>query len=174
MSAADSWPASSSPASAFGALWKSLSWIFNLFLTEIGYSAPRTSQFPNATLNVDISPEYMGVGYVIGPRIAGTMVAGGVLSWLVLLPLLTLLGAAIPTPFPPIHPNFANNPATGAAVPHLGDGAGPDLERLHPLHRRRRRAGRGLDHAGPHAPHHRGLRARGPEGLRRCRRQRTS
>jgi putative OPT family oligopeptide transporter len=31
----------------------------------------------------------------------------------VLLPLLSLLGAAIPTPFPPIHPNFANNPATG-------------------------------------------------------------
>ena len=29
------------------------------------------AQFPNATLNVDISPEYMGVGYVIGPRIAG-------------------------------------------------------------------------------------------------------
>jgi putative OPT family oligopeptide transporter len=55
----------------------------------------------------------MGVGYVIGPRIAGTMVAGGVLSWLVLLPLLSLLGAAINTPFPPIHPNFANNPATG-------------------------------------------------------------
>ncbi len=41
------------------------------------------------------------------------MFAGGVLSWLVLLPLLSLLGAAIPTPFPPIHPNFANNPATG-------------------------------------------------------------
>src|ERR687897_380749 len=73
----------------------------------------RASQFPNATLNVDISPEYLGVGYVIGPRIAGTMVAGGVLSWLVLLPLLSLLGAAINTPFPPIHPNFANNPATG-------------------------------------------------------------
>src|SRR5438874_8057116 len=96
-----------------GALWKSLSWIFNLFLTVIGYSLPRTSQFPNATLNVDISPEYMGVGYVIGPRIAGTMFAGGVLSWLVLLPLLSILGAYIPVPFPPIHPNFASNPATG-------------------------------------------------------------
>src|SRR5205085_11738355 len=35
------------------------------------------------------------------------------LSWLVLLPLLTILGNYIPTPFPPIHPNFANNPATG-------------------------------------------------------------
>ena len=39
-----------------GALWKSLSWIFNLFRTEIDYSTPRSSQFPNATVNVDISP----------------------------------------------------------------------------------------------------------------------
>src|SRR6186713_2949553 len=96
-----------------GALWKALSWVFNLFLTELDYSTPRTSQFPNATLNVDISPEYMGVGYVIGPRIAGTMFAGGVLSWLVLLPLLTILGSYITVPFPPIHPNFVSNPATG-------------------------------------------------------------
>ena len=96
-----------------GALWKSLSWIFNLFRTEVGHSFARTSVFPNATLSVDISPEYMGVGYVIGPRIAGTMFAGGVLSWLVLLPLLSILGAAIPVPFPPITPAIANNPATG-------------------------------------------------------------
>ena len=96
-----------------GVLWKALSWIFNLFRTEIGYAMPRTSQFPNATLAVDISPEYLGVGYVIGPRIAGTMVAGGVLAWLGLLPLLSILGAFITEPFPPIHPNFALNPATG-------------------------------------------------------------
>jgi putative OPT family oligopeptide transporter len=96
-----------------GALWKALSWIFNLFRTEVGYTTPRTSQFPNAALNVDISPEYLGVGYVIGPRIAGTMFAGGVLSWMVFLPLLTILGSYITVPFPPIHPNFANNPATG-------------------------------------------------------------
>src|SRR5207237_3821855 len=65
-----------------GALWKALSWIFNLFLTELDYSTPRGSQFPNATLNVDISQEYMGGGYVIGPRIAGTTFAGGVGSQL--------------------------------------------------------------------------------------------
>jgi putative OPT family oligopeptide transporter len=41
------------------------------------------------------------------------MFAGGVLSWLALLPLLSILGAYIPVPFPPIHPNYANNPATG-------------------------------------------------------------
>ena len=96
-----------------GALWKALSWIFNLFRTEIGYAMPRASQFPNATLAVDISPEYLGVGYVIGPRIAGTMVAGGVLAWLGLLPLLSILGGFMTEPFPPIHPNFAMNPATG-------------------------------------------------------------
>jgi putative OPT family oligopeptide transporter len=99
---------------AAGAIWKSLSWVFNVFAKELDYSTPRGSQFPNATMNIDISPEYMGVGYVIGPRIAGTMFAGGVLSWLVLLPLLSILGAYIPVPFPPIHPNFANHPATGA------------------------------------------------------------
>jgi putative OPT family oligopeptide transporter len=98
---------------AVGALWKALSWVFNLFRTEVGYTSARTSQFPNATLNIDLSPEYLGVGYVIGPRIAGTMFAGGVLSWLVLLPLLSILGAYITVPFPPIHPNFSNNPATG-------------------------------------------------------------
>jgi putative OPT family oligopeptide transporter len=96
-----------------GALWKALSWIAQLFRTEIGYSTPRGSQFPNATLNVDVSPEYLGVGYVIGPRIAGTMFAGGVLSWLVFLPLLSILGRYLTEPFAPIHPNFVNNPATG-------------------------------------------------------------
>src|SRR4051812_35235705 len=106
-----------------GALWKGLSWIFNLFRTEVGYTSPRTSQFPNATLNIDISPEHLGVGYVIGPRIAGTMFAGGVLSWLVLLPLLTILGNYITVPFPPIHPNYANNPATG--MPFLISEMGP-------------------------------------------------
>ncbi|HEY8550590.1 MAG TPA: oligopeptide transporter, OPT family [Vicinamibacterales bacterium] len=88
-----------------GALWKALSWIVQIFRTGIGYSMPRGSFFPNATLNVDISPEYMGVGYVIGPRIAGVMFAGGVLSWLVLLPLFTILGEYMTAPLPPVPPN---------------------------------------------------------------------
>jgi OPT family oligopeptide transporter len=47
--------------------------------------------FPSATLNGEITPEYMGVGYIIGPRIAGVLVAGGVLMWLGLIPLLASL-----------------------------------------------------------------------------------
>ena len=98
-----------------GLLWKALSWIVQIFRTAVGYSMPRGSFFPNATLNVDISPEYMGVGYVIGPRIAGVMFAGGVLSWLVLVPLLSILGQYIPEPFPPI-------PASGLKLSEMTAG----------------------------------------------------
>ena len=95
-----------------GALWKSLSWIIQAFPTAIGRSFARTSIFPNATLNIDISPEYMGVGYVIGPRIAGVMFAGGVLSWLVLLPLLSIMGNYMTVPFPPV-------PASGLRIDQM-------------------------------------------------------
>jgi OPT family oligopeptide transporter len=45
--------------------------------------------FPSAKISGEITPEYLGVGYIIGPRISGVLVAGGVLSWLVLIPLLS-------------------------------------------------------------------------------------
>ncbi len=47
--------------------------------------------FPSATVNGEITPEYLGVGYIIGPKIAGILVAGGVLAWLGLIPLLASL-----------------------------------------------------------------------------------
>jgi putative OPT family oligopeptide transporter len=98
-----------------GALWKSLSWIVQVVPTAVGRSIARTGVLPNATLNVDISPEYMGVGYVIGPRIAGVMFAGGVLSWLVLLPLLSIMGNYLTVPFPPV-------PASGLRIDQMSPG----------------------------------------------------
>jgi OPT family oligopeptide transporter len=47
--------------------------------------------FPSAQVSADITPEYMGVGYIIGPKIAGVLFAGSVLSWLVLHPLVASL-----------------------------------------------------------------------------------
>ena len=47
--------------------------------------------FPSAQISADITPEYMGVGYIIGPKIGGILVAGSILSWLVLQPLLASL-----------------------------------------------------------------------------------
>lgn len=45
--------------------------------------------FPSATINGEITPEYLGVGYIIGPKIAGVLCAGGVLAWVGLIPLLS-------------------------------------------------------------------------------------
>lgn len=47
--------------------------------------------FPSAKITGEITPEYMGVGYIIGPKIAGVLVAGSVLSWFVFIPLLASL-----------------------------------------------------------------------------------
>ena len=118
---------------------------------EIGYVMPRTSQFPNATLDVDISPEYLGVGYVIGPRIAGTMVAGGVLAWLGLLPLLSILGRGYHRAIPADPSELRQQSGHRAAVPAIGDGSRSTVERVHPLHRRRRRARGGIDYARAYA-----------------------
>lgn len=62
-------------------------------IAEVPYMATKQINkfFPSAKVSGEITPEYLGVGYIIGPRIAGVLVAGGVLSWLVFIPLLATL-----------------------------------------------------------------------------------
>lgn len=108
-------------------------------------TAQANKYFPSATVNGEITPEYMGVGYIIGPRIAGVLVAGGVLAWLGLIPLLAslvpatvvaeqlvklgylkdILTAGGPGGWDPITHNFANWPAAlyRAYVRQIGAGA---------------------------------------------------
>ena len=52
--------------------------------------------FVAGSLSAEISPELLGVGFIIGPRISATMCAGGVLAYLVLIPLIKFFGDAIP------------------------------------------------------------------------------
>lgn len=73
-------------------LYKSFMSILGLWKDVPAFVSSRSSAYPNATVNGEITPEYLGVGYIIGPRIAGTIVAGGVLSWLVLIPMITFFG----------------------------------------------------------------------------------
>jgi putative OPT family oligopeptide transporter len=51
----------------------------------------KNKYLPAARINGEITPEYLGVGYIIGPRISGILVAGGILSSFVLTPLLATL-----------------------------------------------------------------------------------
>jgi putative OPT family oligopeptide transporter len=52
--------------------------------------------FEAASVSAEVSPELLGVGYIIGPRIASIMCAGGVLAYLLLIPLIKFFGDSIP------------------------------------------------------------------------------
>ncbi|MFL5393577.1 MAG: OPT family oligopeptide transporter [Myxococcales bacterium] len=77
---------------AFSGVYAALQLIFGVIAQTPGYVTRATSRvFPAATLNAAVTPEYMGVGYIIGPRIAGVLVAGGVIGWLGIIPLIASL-----------------------------------------------------------------------------------
>ena len=52
----------------------------------------RPSWFPGASFRAAITSEYLGVGYIIGPRVAGILFAGGIVSWLVMMPAIKFYG----------------------------------------------------------------------------------
>jgi putative OPT family oligopeptide transporter len=54
-----------------------------------------------SAIRADCTPEYLGVGYIIGIRVAAIMLAGGVFSWLVLMPAIYFFGSHLSTPLYP-------------------------------------------------------------------------
>ena len=63
--------------------------VFHVISETPTYITDRANKyFPSAQLSGEITPEYLGVGYIIGPKISGVLVAGGVLSWLVFIPVM--------------------------------------------------------------------------------------
>ncbi len=52
----------------------------------------RPSWFPGASFRAAVTSEYLGVGYIIGPRVAGILFAGGIVSWLVMMPAIKFYG----------------------------------------------------------------------------------
>lgn len=57
--------------------------------------------FAGGSIAAEISPELLGVGYIIGPSIAAIMCGGGVLAYLVLIPMITFFGSAATVPLAP-------------------------------------------------------------------------
>lgn len=57
--------------------------------------------FRGGSVSAEISPELLGVGYIIGPYIAGLMVGGGVLAYLVLIPAIKFFGDSLSAPLAP-------------------------------------------------------------------------
>src|ERR1700704_2566384 len=66
--------------------------VFHVIAETPAYVTGQLNKFwPAAATRADITPEYLGVGYIIGPRISGVLVAGSVLAWWAMIPLLTTL-----------------------------------------------------------------------------------
>jgi putative OPT family oligopeptide transporter len=54
-----------------------------------------------ARIGGEITPALLGVGYVIGTRIAGIMLAGGAVGWLVIIPIIKMMGDGLTEPLYP-------------------------------------------------------------------------
>jgi putative OPT family oligopeptide transporter len=82
--------------------------------------------FKAGSVAAEISPELLGVGYIIGPRIAAVMCGGGVLAYLVLIPLIKFFGEGLPEPLAPgLVPIAAMSPGQirQAYILYIGAGA---------------------------------------------------
>ncbi|HTC79787.1 MAG TPA: oligopeptide transporter, OPT family, partial [Terriglobales bacterium] len=56
---------------------------------------------PGGSIRGNTTSEYLGVGYIIGPRIAGVLFAGGVMAWLVVMPAIKFFGSGLSAPLYP-------------------------------------------------------------------------
>lgn len=107
-----------------GLLYKALNVAFKGWkdVPETVFGAP----LKGGSVGCEISPELLGVGYIIGPRIASIMCAGGVLAYLLLIPLIKFFGDALAIPLAPgvklIH-DMSPNEIRGAYVLYIGAGA---------------------------------------------------
>ena len=52
----------------------------------------RPSWLPGASFRAAITSEYLGVGYIIGPKVGGILFAGGIVSWLLVMPAIKFFG----------------------------------------------------------------------------------
>jgi putative OPT family oligopeptide transporter len=77
-----------------GAFYKALMVIARLWKESPGYDFK--GLLKGGTIGIDASPALVGVGYIIGPRIAGLMMAGAVMGYLGIGPLLAFIGDQIP------------------------------------------------------------------------------
>jgi putative OPT family oligopeptide transporter len=107
-----------------GFLYQSAMGAFKMWKSdpEKVFAAP----FKGGSISATIEPALLGVGYIIGPRIASIMCAGGVLAYLVLIPAIKFFGehttGIIPPGSMPIS-EMSPNDIRGAYILYIGAGA---------------------------------------------------
>lgn len=107
-----------------GLLYKVLNISLKLWKDTVNFifDAPLKS----GSAGAEISPELLGVGYIIGPRIAMIMAGGGVLSYLLLIPMIKFFGDSLTVPVAPgtmLIRDMSPDDVRSAYVLYIGAGA---------------------------------------------------
>jgi len=106
--------------------------LYTMFQNENVFSLwPSTPRYepagvPGLSIRAATTSEYLGVGYIIGPRVAGTIFAGGVFSWWVLMPAIKFFGSRIPEalyPSPVPIPQMSADQLWSSYIRYIGAGA---------------------------------------------------
>jgi putative OPT family oligopeptide transporter len=84
-----------------GFLYQLLMQAFKLWSDEWKTLITRIPGYTKAQVSLEPSPMLLGVGYIIGPRIASVMVGGGILASLLLVPMISFFGDGVPGILPP-------------------------------------------------------------------------
>ena len=79
-------------ALVYALIYAMLQKVFHVIAETPEFMTKQVNKFlPSAKVSGEITPEYLGVGYIIGPKIGGVLVAGSVLASFALIPLLATL-----------------------------------------------------------------------------------
>ena len=109
-------------ALGLGGLYKLLSEGFKFWNSSAEWAVPSLK----TAVSMEALPSLLGVGFIIGPRIAAFMLAGGVLGWFVFMPLISYFGLHTIGPINPAHVPIADLDYTGIwknYIRYIGAGA---------------------------------------------------
>ena len=81
-----------------GALYKWLMSGLNLWPRDVLKSVPG---IPKGQIGVDVAPALIGVGYILGARIGLVMVGGSAIAWLIIIPVIDVIGRGMTEPLYP-------------------------------------------------------------------------
>lgn len=84
-----------------GLFYAIMNLLMRLWADSANFALGFWGRLKGATLSFEVSPPMLGVGYIIGPRVAANMMAGGALAFLILIPMIHQFGDGMTTPLYP-------------------------------------------------------------------------
>lgn len=109
-----------------GFIYKSVMDVFSAWNPEPGKDLP-DNVLKGGSIHLENNPALLGVGYIIGPYISAIMLGGGILSYLILIPLIKYFGEALTNPLAPAVANTIDKMSPGQIrgeyILYIGAGA---------------------------------------------------